>query len=173
MSRYYKELVFRDRIDAGRQLAAYPDLQSIKSLPDNERNSYLVISLPRDGTVVGDEIAKELNITHDLVFPRKIPCPGQSEFAIGAVSELGDVIWNDYAVKHDLISKPVVQQTKDKQIQEAKRRKEIYRGKRKPLDSLIGKTVILVDDGLATGKQLMLIIFIDVFVQSMFYLIVL
>ncbi|CAF3504153.1 unnamed protein product [Rotaria sp. Silwood1] len=151
MSADRKNLIFRDRIDAGCQLAAHPDLQKIKSLPLNEKNSYLVISLPRGGTVVGDELAKQLKLTHDLVFPRKIPCPGQPEFAIGAVSELGDVIWNDYARQENLIDKPNVQQSKDKQIQEAKRRKNIYRGQRKPLESLSGKTVILVDDGLATG----------------------
>jgi predicted phosphoribosyltransferase len=144
-------LIFRDRIDAGCQLAAHPELQKIKSLPSNEKDSYLVISLPRGGTVVGDELAKQLGLTHDLVFPRKIPCPGQPEFAIGAVSELGDVIWNDYAIEENLIDKSNVQKNKDKQIQEAKRRKEIYRGQRKPLESLNGKIAILVDDGLATG----------------------
>ncbi|CAF1209267.1 unnamed protein product [Rotaria sordida] len=154
MSDDQKDLIFRDRIDAGCQLAAHPYLQKIKSLPSNERNSYLVISLPRGGTVVGDELAKQLNITHDLVFPRKIPCPGQPEFAIGAVSELGDVIWNDYARQENLIDKPQVQQSKDKQIEESRRRKQIYRGQRKPLESLSGRTVILVDDGLATGATM-------------------
>ncbi|CAF3847416.1 unnamed protein product, partial [Rotaria sp. Silwood1] len=103
-------LIFHDRVDAGCQLAAHPYLQKIKSLPLNEKNSYLVISLPRGGTVVGDEVAKQLKITHDLVFSRKIPCPRQPEFAIGAVSELGDVIWNDYAKQEKLIDKPHVQQ---------------------------------------------------------------
>ncbi|CAF1327169.1 unnamed protein product [Rotaria sp. Silwood1] len=117
-------LIFHDRVDAGCQLAAHPYLQKIKSLPLNEKNSYLVISLPRGGTVVGDEVAKQLKITHDLVFSRKIPCPRQPEFAIGAVSELGDVIWNDYAKQEKLIDKPHVQQSKDKQIQEAQRRKK-------------------------------------------------
>ncbi|CAF4841616.1 unnamed protein product [Rotaria sp. Silwood2] len=151
MSENRKDRIFHDRIDAGCQLAAHPDLQKIKFLPLNEKNSYLIISLPRGGTVVGDELAKQLQITHDVVFPRKIPCPGHPEFAIGAVSELGDVICNDFARYTNLIDKPHVQQSKDKQIQEAQRRKTIYRGQRKPLDSLSGKTVILVDDGLATG----------------------
>ncbi|CAF1306869.1 unnamed protein product [Rotaria sp. Silwood1] len=154
MSENRKDRIFRDRIDAGCQLAAHPDLQKIKFLPLNEKNSYLIISLPRGGTVVGDELAKQLQITHDVVFPRKIPCPGHPEFAIGAVSELGDVIWNDFARYTNLIDKPHVQQSKDKQIQEAQRRKTIYRGQRKPLDSLSGKTVILVDDGLATGATM-------------------
>ncbi|CAF4610948.1 unnamed protein product [Rotaria sp. Silwood2] len=154
MSENRKDRIFHDRIDAGCQLAAHPDLQKIKFLPLNEKNSYLIISLPRGGTVVGDELAKQLQITHDVVFPRKIPCPGHPEFAIGAVSELGDVIWNDFARYTNLIDKPHVQQSKDKQIQEAQRRKTIYRGQRKPLDSLSGKTVILVDDGLATGATM-------------------
>ncbi|CAF3752903.1 unnamed protein product [Rotaria sp. Silwood1] len=154
MSENRKDRIFRDRIDAGCQLAAHPDLQKIKFLPLNEKNSYLIISLPRGGTVVGDELAKQLQITHDVVFPRKIPCPGHPEFAIGAVSELGDVIWNDFARYTNLIDKPHVQQSKDKQIQEAQRRKTIYRGQRKPLDSLSGKNVILVDDGLATGATM-------------------
>ncbi|CAF1365489.1 unnamed protein product, partial [Didymodactylos carnosus] len=154
MGSHSKKIIFRDRIEAGRQLAANKELEKIKSLSSDEKNSYIVISLPRGGTVVGDEIAKQLNITHDLVFPRKIPCPGQPEFAIGAISELGDVIWNDYARQEGLIDKPNVQQSKNKQIDEAKRRKEIYRGKRKPMDNLNGKTVILVDDGLATVAAL-------------------
>ncbi|CAF3845747.1 unnamed protein product [Adineta steineri] len=154
MNKNQEKRIFRDRIDAGCKLAAHPELQKIKNLTSNEKNSYLVISLPRGGTVVGDELAKELGITHDLVFPRKISCPGQREFAIGAVSELGDVIWNDYAKQENLIDLPNVQESKDKQIQEAKRRKEIYRGKRKPLESLSEKTVILVDDGLATGATM-------------------
>ncbi|CAF1209231.1 unnamed protein product [Rotaria sordida] len=147
-------LTFRDRVDAGWQLAAHPLLQKIKSLPLHLKNSFIVISLPRGGTVVGDEIAKQLNITHDLVFPRKIPIPGRSEYAIGAVSELGHVIWNDHARQFNLIDKPQVQQSKNQQIQEARRRKQIYRGQRKPLASLSGKTVILVDDGLATGATM-------------------
>ncbi|CAF1594002.1 unnamed protein product [Rotaria sp. Silwood1] len=114
----------------------------------------IITNLPRGGTVVGDEVAKLLGITHDLVFPRKIPCPGESEFAIGAVSEFGNVFWNDYAKKHGLINDPSVQESKNKQIEEARRRKQVYRGKRQPLNDLNGKTVILVDDGLATGATM-------------------
>jgi predicted phosphoribosyltransferase len=94
------------------------------------------------GQLLGDEVAKILRITHDLVFPRKIPCPGQPECTIGAVSELGDVFWNDYAKQHGLIDKSNVQQSKED--------KQIYHGKRQPLNNLSGKTIILVDDGLAT-----------------------
>ncbi|CAF3722824.1 unnamed protein product [Rotaria sp. Silwood1] len=114
-------IIFRDRVDAGRRLAAHSELQRVKSLSPDEKDSHLVNSLPRGGTVVGDEVAKLLGITHDLVFPRKIPCPGD------------------------------VQESKNKQIEEARRRKQVYRGKRQPLNDLSGKTVILVDDGLATG----------------------
>ncbi|CAF3161910.1 unnamed protein product [Rotaria sp. Silwood2] len=154
MTHHGQTIIFRDRTDAGRQLAAHSELQRIKSLSSNEKRSYLVISLPRGGTVVGDEVAQLLGITHDLVFPRKIPCPGDEEFAIGAVSEFGNVFWNDYARQHNLIDEPSVQQSKKKQIDEAQRRKQVYRGKRQQMNDLSGKTAILVDDGLATGATM-------------------
>ncbi|CAF4185642.1 unnamed protein product [Rotaria sp. Silwood2] len=154
MASYDKTIIFRDRIDAGRRLATHSELQKIKSLSPGEKRSFLVISLPRGGTVVGDEVAKLLGISHDLVFPRKIPCPGYSEIAIGAVSEFGDVFWNDDAKKYGLINHPRVQQSKNKQIVEAQRRKQVYRGNRQPMNDLSGKTVSLVDDGLATGATM-------------------
>ncbi|CAF1334331.1 unnamed protein product [Rotaria sp. Silwood1] len=154
MASHGETMMFRDRVDAGRRLAAHSELQKVKSLSPDEKDSHLVISLPRGGTVVGDEVARLLGITHDLVFPRKIPCPGHSEFAIGAVSEFGNVFWNDYAKKHNLINDKSVQESKNKQIEEAQRRKQVYRGKRRPLNDLSGKTVILVDDGLATGATM-------------------
>ncbi|CAF1220630.1 unnamed protein product [Rotaria sp. Silwood1] len=154
MASYGATTTFHDRIDAGRRLATHSELQRIKLLPPSVKRSYIVISLPRGGTVVGDEIAKLLGITHDLVFPRKIPLPGHSEVAIGAVSEFGDVIWNDDAKQYGLFNHPRVQQSKNQQIVEAQRRKQVYRGRRQPMNDLTGKTVILVDDGLATGATM-------------------
>ncbi|CAF1028416.1 unnamed protein product [Rotaria sordida] len=147
-------LVFHDRFDAGWQLAAHPDLRKIKSLPAKEKNSYIVISIPRGGTVVGDVIARQLNLTHDLVFSKRMPLPERPEITIGAVSEFGDVTWNNNARRLNVINKPQILHSKVQQIHESKRRKQKYRGQRKPLESLSGKTVILVDDGLATGATM-------------------
>ena len=137
---------FIDRRDAGRKLV--PLLEKYK-----DKKDVIIIGLPRGGVVNAYEVAKELNLPLDIIVVRKIGAPMQPEFAVGAISQEGDVL-----LDHNIMNMVGVKE-KDLQIiiadekQEAKRRLELYRGDRAPLD-LANKTVILVDDGLATGATM-------------------
>jgi putative phosphoribosyl transferase len=138
--------MFSDRRDAGVQLASR--LKEYKGQP-----GVLALALPRGGVATGYEIAHYLKVPLDIVIVRKIGFPGQPELAIGAVSETGTVVLNEsiistYGVPKDYIEREISQQKK-----EISRRVELYR-KGKRLPSLEGKTVILVDDGVATGATM-------------------
>ncbi len=135
--------MFRDRIDAGRQLA-----KVLKTY--REQNDGIILALPRGGVVVGAEVARVLELPLDIVVPRKIGAPGNEEFAIGAIAETGEGIFNDAAIATFGISKEYIAKTVTKERAEAERRMRVYRGNRPPLD-LKGKIALLVDDGVATG----------------------
>lgn len=107
----------------------------------------IILALPRGGVVVGFEVAKVLNLPLDIVVPRKIGAPGNPEFAIGAITETGEMILNEEVFG---ISESYLKNEAEKERAEAERRLKLYRGNRPPL-SLKNKTVILIDDGLATG----------------------
>lgn len=124
--------IFKDRIAAGKILAER--LEGIKA--------DIVLGIPRGGVVVAAEIARELNLPLDVVITRKIGAPNQPELALGAVDPDGEVIWETENLKLNIKN----------EIREIKRREKLYRHKRPDLASLIqNKTVILVDDGIATG----------------------
>jgi putative phosphoribosyl transferase len=138
--------MFNDRRHAGVQLASR--LEEYKG-----QTGVLVLALPRGGVATGYEIAYYLNVPLDIVIVRKIGFPGQPELAIGAVSETGTIVLNEsiittYGVSKDFIEREISQQRK-----EISRRAELYR-KGKRLPSLEGKTIILVDDGVATGATM-------------------
>lgn len=133
-------MIFKNRTDAGLKLAE--KLEKYKDVPNT-----VVLALPRGGIVVGYEVAKILNLPLDIVVPRKIGAPGNPEFAIGAVTESGEVILNEEVLG---ISDEYLKTEVEKEKQEAERRLKLYRGGRPPLD-LKNKTVIISDDGLATG----------------------
>ncbi|MGB9716562.1 MAG: phosphoribosyltransferase [Thermodesulfovibrionales bacterium] len=135
--------MFKDRAAAGIQLASR--LKEYKS-----KEGVLVLALPRGGVVTGYEIAKSLNVPLDIIIVRKIGFPGQPEFGIGAVSETGTVVLNDNIISAYGISKEYIEGEISKQKEEISRRIKFYR-KDKRLSGLEGKTVILVDDGVATG----------------------
>jgi predicted phosphoribosyltransferase len=134
--------VFADRRDAGRQLA--------EELLPYQKEDCLVLALPRGGVVVGYEVAKRLQAPLDVLVVRKIGAPGQEELAVGAVGPENVVVWNwdllNYLRFHPEDLENIVQREK----LELKRRQEAFRGQR-PFPDLQGKTVIVVDDGLATG----------------------
>ncbi len=138
--------MFIDRKDAGIQLA-----ERLKSY--SEERGALVLALPRGGVVTGFEIARRLKIPLDVLIVRKIGHPLQPELAIGAVSETGTVELNRSIISASAISKTSIDNEVSVQKKEIARRVELYR-KGRGIAPLEGKTVILVDDGVATGATL-------------------
>lgn len=137
-------MTFIDRIDAGQKLASA--LEAYRGHRDT-----IVIALPRGGVVVGAEVAKSLELPLDIVVPRKIGAPGNEEFAIGAIAESGEPVWDHQSVSLTDASEEYLAATVEREQAEARRRLTTYRGANAPPRDLKGKTVILVDDGIATG----------------------
>ncbi|MHB1456515.1 MAG: phosphoribosyltransferase [Armatimonadota bacterium] len=135
-------MVFRDRVDAGKKLA-----QLLKQYIDTDT---LIIAIPRGGVVVGHQISNELHLPMEIIVPRKIGAPMQPEFAIGAVAGSDTTIINDQAVQALGIPQSYIIEEAERQRQEIVRRELVYNAGRKRI-SPEGKTVILVDDGIATG----------------------
>lgn len=138
--------MFNDRRDAGIQLTSM-----LKKYKDQE--GVLVLALPRGGVVTGYEIARYLNVPLDIVIVRKIGFPGQPELGIGAVSETGTVVLNQFIISTYGVSKDYIEHEISRQKEEISRRVKLYR-KGKGLPDLEGKTIILVDDGVATGATI-------------------
>jgi predicted phosphoribosyltransferase len=137
---------FRNRTDAGRQLAE--KLAAYANRPD-----VLVLALPRGGVPVGFEVARELGAPLDVFLVRKLGVPGYEELAMGAVATGGVRVLNDEIVRGLGISEHEIDAAAARELQELARRQRLYRGDR-PLPDIAGRTVILVDDGLATGATM-------------------
>ncbi|MFZ3136111.1 MAG: phosphoribosyltransferase [Thermodesulfovibrionales bacterium] len=138
--------MFTDRRDAGLQLAE--KLKHYKSC-----KGVLVLALPRGGAVTGLEIARAIGAPLDVLIVRKIGFPGQLELAIGAVSETGAVVLNQRIISYGGVSKKYIKDEISAQKKEIDRRMRLYRGGRQ-LEKVEGKTIILVDDGIATGATM-------------------
>lgn len=138
--------IFRDRIDAGRQLAQALDRFNAK--PD-----VIVLALPRGGVPVGAEIAHTLNLPLDVLVVRKLGAPGQPELAMGAIASGGAVVMNPEVRAYFADQPKVIEAITHREHEELKRRERAYRGDRPPLD-VKGKTAVLVDDGAATGATM-------------------
>ena len=136
---------FRNRIEAGKKLA--------EELQDYVSQDVIVVAIPRGGVVIGYEVALQLSSPLDIVIPRKIGAPGNPEFAIGAVTEDGTIVLNKQADAILGISEEYLEKTTEREISEIARRAAIYRHGAQP-EPLKGKTVIIVDDGLATGATM-------------------
>lgn len=136
--------MFKDRVEAGQILS-----EKIHS-----RDNVVVLAIPRGGVIVGHEIAKKLGCKLDIVISKKITPPDNPEFAIGAITHDGTLFrsnyWDNYAEYPDLDAE--IQKKK----QEVKRRLEEYRGSSEY--DVSGKSVILVDDGIATGSTVFAIL---------------
>lgn len=135
--------MFIDRRDAGIQLA-----QRLKKY--RGQRGVLVLALPRGGVVTGFEIARSLGAPLDVLIVRKIGFPGQPELAIGAVSETGAVVLNESIISSYGVSDDYVKKEISRQKEEISRRVKLYR-KGESISELEGRTIILVDDGVATG----------------------
>ena len=139
--------LFRDRTEAGRLLAAR--LEQYAGKPD-----VMVLALPRGGVPVAYEVARALPAPMDVFIVRKLGVPGQEELAMGAVATGGVRVLNDQVVKGLGIPEYMIDAVVKWETEELKRRERLYRGDRPPPD-VRGKTVILVDDGLATGSTML------------------
>jgi putative phosphoribosyl transferase len=135
--------MFRDRRDAGERLA-----QRLERYRGAE--GVLVLAIPRGGVVVGDVVARALDIPMDILIVRKIGFPGNPELGIGAVSETGIVILDEGFISHYGVPKEYVDQALRAKKKEIEDRIKTYRGGKR-LRDLTGWTVLLVDDGVATG----------------------
>jgi putative phosphoribosyl transferase len=138
------EPLFRDRRDAGRQLAA--------ALAPYRDSQPVVLALPRGGVPVGFEAAKALGAPLDVLLVRKIGAPGQEELGLGAIVDGHDpqLVLNEEVIR--IVAPPpgYIEAEAQRQLAEIERRRQHYRGDRPPIP-VDGRVVIVVDDGIATG----------------------
>ncbi len=139
--------VFADRREAGQVLATH--LLHHLGHPD-----VVVLGLPRGGVPVGYEVATALGARLDVFVVRKLGVPGHEELAMGAIATGGVLVLNDDVVRALRIPDEAIRQVAEREGRELERRERSYRGGRPPLD-LHGTTVIVVDDGLATGSSML------------------
>jgi predicted phosphoribosyltransferase len=138
---------FQDRSEAGQMLAE--KLSKYANRPD-----VIVLALPRGGVPVGSEVARALNAPLDVFIVRKLGVPGYEELAMGAVATGGVRVLNEPVVHNLSIPENVIDAVADWETQEIRRRELRYRGDEPPPD-VRARTVILVDDGLATGSTML------------------
>ena len=138
--------MFKDRVEAGILLAQ-------RLLEYKDKQDAIVIGLPRGGVVAAYEVAKILGLPLDIVVPRKIGAPQNQELAVAAIAEDGSLIINDELMNYLGLQLDDLQHLIETEKQESARRMKSYRAGRAPLE-LAGKTVILVDDGIATGATM-------------------
>lgn len=135
--------LFKNRTAAGLLLA-----QRLKNTKAD-----LMLAIPRGGVVVASEIARKLKLPLDIIVTRKIGAPMQEELALGAIDPDGDVVWEQALLAELRIKNYELRDEIQKEWEEIKRREDLYRAGKKPYE-LDGKTVILVDDGIATGSTM-------------------
>jgi predicted phosphoribosyltransferase len=136
--------IFKNRREAGRRLATALIKRGYKG------KNTLVIGIPRGGLVVADEVAKALSATLDVVIARKLRAPYQPELGIGAVVDGDHIVLNEEVLRSVGASQNYLDREIAYQKEEAARRLRFYRDGR-PNPEVTGKTVIVVDDGIATG----------------------
>jgi predicted phosphoribosyltransferase len=139
-------MLFQDRFQAGRLLAS--KLSYLANRPD-----VVVLALPRGGVPVGYEVAKALNAPLDVFVVRKLGVPGHKELAMGAIASGGVRVLNENVIRRLGIPNEVVETVAEEEERELERREREYRDGRPPIE-IRGRTVILVDDGLATGSSM-------------------
>ena len=141
--------MFVDRADAGGKLT-----DSLKKFKEED---VIVLAVPRGGLEIAYDTIKKIGFKWDLIIPRKIGAPHNKEFAIGAVSADGSYFINDDYVKMYGISQDYIEKEVSEQTNEIKRRMKEYRGK-DTFPEVKDKTVIIIDDGIATGFTILAVI---------------
>lgn len=139
-------IMFRDREDAGRRLAAALARYA-------GRDDVVVLALPRGGVPVGFEVATRLGAPLDVMIVRKLGTPGQPELAMGAIASGGVRVMNDEVISGLRIRQDSIDAVAEREQREIERREDTYRGGQPPLE-VRDRTVIVVDDGLATGATM-------------------
>lgn len=137
---------FKDRREAGKVLA-----QKLRAYTD--RLDVIVFALPRGGVPVAYEVALALKAPLDIWVVRKLGLPGQEELALGAITSGGLRVLNQDIIRALAVPEEAINVVAQKEFQELQRREQMYRGDH-PLSDVRGRTVILIDDGLATGASM-------------------
>lgn len=137
---------YLNRYEAGKMLA-----EQLKGYA--KQKNMLVLALPRGGVPVAYEIAKALSLPLDVFIVRKLGVPGHEELAMGALASGNVTVFNEDVINSLQISKERIQEVIEAEGQELRRRELAYRGDA-PFPSLTGKTILLVDDGIATGATM-------------------
>lgn len=141
--------MFKDRVDAGIKLGL--------TLLESNIEDPVILGIPRGGVIVAVEVAKILKAPLDIAIARKIGAPFDREYAIGAINSLGNVILNEASIRELGISNDYIERSVKEELEEIKRRLSIYRGERDTID-IKDKSVIIVDDGLATGLTMLSVV---------------
>jgi predicted phosphoribosyltransferase len=141
--------MFADRVVAGKKLA----LKLKEELPPYLIKDAVVLSIPRGGVIVGEEVSKVLGLPHHCLITKKIPAPGNEELAIGAVGEGGIVVWDEELCQRLGVNAQYRQEIVKKKVLELEKKQTDFK-KGAPTLQLQGKVVILVDDGVATGATI-------------------
>jgi len=140
------EVPIPDRVAAGQTLARLLDAY-------RQQADAIVLALPRGGVPVAWEIARELRLPLDLLLVRKLGMPGHEEYAMGAIASGGVRVLNEEALLYGRVDATTLEAVTERQMRELERRDRLYRGERAQPE-LRGRTVLLVDDGLATGSTM-------------------
>ena len=147
---------FHDRKEAGKYLAEKVKLYINNNFNfETEKESFIVMAIPRGGVILGDIIASELNINMDIIISKKIGAENNPELAIGAIMADGSYIINEDIVNRIKISDKYIHDQIDIQKKEIERRLVEFKGKRDYSNQLKDKVIILVDDGIATGATML------------------
>lgn len=137
---------FNDRTDAGKRLA-----ERLSEYANRE--DVLILALPRGGVPVAFEVAKELNLKMDIFIVRKLGVPGNEELAMGAIASGNIRVLNEDVIRSFRIPQTEIDESTANELRELERRERIYR-KNRLMPKISGSTVILIDDGLATGATM-------------------
>jgi len=142
--------IFRDRVEAGRELARALVDEGVVS-PGGEEEGLLILAIPRGGIVVGAEVARGLHAPLDVWLSRKIGAPGNPEFGIGSVSSHGETVLDAETIAALGVGEEYLKEAIRRERMELERRMMAFRGSSEPVQ-VEDRPVILVDDGAATGS---------------------